>query len=91
VTFIVYRSPFTCFKRFLPLNFKTGSSFGRQVVPQTNSDVTNRFRSIGFLLGGLLMFVIYLVPLKSYAPFSGCALKFGCKFAFEAKFYEFDP
>jgi hypothetical protein len=29
LTFIVYLSPLTCFKRFLLLQIETGSSFGR--------------------------------------------------------------
>jgi hypothetical protein len=37
----VYRSPFTYFERFLQFQIETGSSFGRWVVPQTISDVTN--------------------------------------------------
>jgi hypothetical protein len=37
----VYRSPFTCFERFLPLQIETGSSFGLYVMIQTISDVTN--------------------------------------------------
>jgi hypothetical protein len=59
-------------------------------VQQTNSDVINRFRGIGFLLVVCGCFSSACTVKKLFDIFV-CALKFSCKFAFETNFCKFDP
>jgi hypothetical protein len=68
---------------------ETGSSFDRLVVPQTNSDVTNRFRGIVCFKWSVDVYRL-ACTVKLFDIF-GWALSFGCKFAFETKFCKFDP
>jgi hypothetical protein len=60
------------------------------MVPQIISDVTNWFGGIGFLLVVCGCFSLARTDKKLFNIF-GCALKFGCKFAFETNFCKFDP
>jgi hypothetical protein len=90
VTFIVYRLLFTCFRRFLPLQIETGSSFGcrwchKQILMSPIDSATlffYRWSVDVFRLSGTV---------KKLFEIFGCALKCGCKFAFETNFCKFDP
>jgi hypothetical protein len=89
LTFLVYLSPFTCYKRFYPSNMRPEVVLAarwchRQILMSpidSAASVFCRWSVDVFRLG---------CTVKKLFDIFGCAYKFGCEFAFETNFCNFN-